>query len=350
MPATLLERALLASRLPQSARGAQGAHADRHRQRAARRCGAAAVTIVSMTREQSVPTVSSADGRAVGRACRARRDARRARNAGRRGSGDAAGRRRDVRRARRDRAQHRAARPAPARLPGDGARSSGVEGHVQLEFDVTAAGVVENVSVVESSDAQFEDAAVEARRAMALLAAHRGRQARGAREGIHTVDPVRSRAATNRRRTRASKREAERGATRISPRSRRGSRSRSTGSPPTICAAPSCSSTRCRRSTARATAELWNFYGYLYTVQGNYDRAIDAYETAVSAFARNGTPRRGAVCAARESLLRAPSIRHGAEDAAAAEPPGRQSRSMSPEADALAQKLNALGVTEETLQ
>src|SRR5688572_24141577 len=35
-------------------------------------------------------------------------------------------------------------------------------GHVQLKFDVTAAGIVENVSVVESSDPQFEDPAVRA--------------------------------------------------------------------------------------------------------------------------------------------------------------------------------------------
>ena len=40
-------------------------------------------------------------------------------------------------------------------------------------------------------------------------------------------------------------------------------------------------------------ADLWSFYGYLFTVQGNYDRAIDAYEKRSPSRARGGQPRSG---------------------------------------------------------
>ena len=39
--------------------------------------------------------------------------------------------------------------------------------------------------------------------------------------------------------------------------------------------------------------DLWGFYGYLFTVQGNYDRAIDAYEKTLATFASRGQPRSG---------------------------------------------------------
>ena len=39
--------------------------------------------------------------------------------------------------------------------------------------------------------------------------------------------------------------------------------------------------------------DVWNFYGYLYTVEGNYARAIDAYETAVAVALRSRFPTSG---------------------------------------------------------
>ena len=115
MPATLLERALLASRLPQSAPARRARLPVIVGSVLLAGAAAAAVTIVSMTREPSAADRILGGGRAVGRACRERADAaRRARGAGRRGARDAAGRRRDVRRARRDGAQRRADRAAPA--------------------------------------------------------------------------------------------------------------------------------------------------------------------------------------------------------------------------------------------
>ena len=61
VPATLLERALLASRAPQSAPARRARMPIVVGSVLLAGAAAAAVTIVSMTREQSVPTVSSAE-------------------------------------------------------------------------------------------------------------------------------------------------------------------------------------------------------------------------------------------------------------------------------------------------
>ncbi len=58
----------------------------------------------------------------------------------------------------------------PPDYPLDALRRQRLGGDVQLKFDVTAAGFVENVSVVKSSDAQFEEPAV---RALSIVALHR---------------------------------------------------------------------------------------------------------------------------------------------------------------------------------
>ena len=173
------------------------------------------------------------------------------------------------------------------------ALAQGVEGHVQLKFDVTAAGVVENVSVVESSDERFEAAASEAIaiwRYLPRIAA--GKRVRS--DGVHTVVrfALGKEPPPDARQSKRSRRPPRRPPAN-SPRCPRGSRSRSTGSRPTTCAVPSCSLTRCKRSTAPSAGDLWNFYGYLYTVQGNYGRAIDAYETAVAVAARADFPTPG---------------------------------------------------------
>ena len=93
---------------------------------------------------------------------------------------------------------------------------------------------------------------------------------------------------------------------------------------------------------------LWNFYGYLYTVEGNYGRAIDAYERSVAIATQPPAPVSGPYVPlanlyfarhqydlALKTLLR-PNLPGG-------------NRLMSPEANALLERLNALGVTEETL-
>ena len=95
-------------------------------------------------------------------------------------------------------------------------------------------------------------------------------------------------------------------------------------------------------------ADLWNFYGYLYTLEGNYSRAIDAYEQAVAVSHRAPFPTSGPIVPlaklyfarhqydmALKTLLRTPA-------------PGGNRR-PNDEATALIEQLRALGVTKETL-
>jgi len=345
MPTTLPQRALLASRAPQSA--------EPRRARMPIVMGsvllagaalAAGVTIVTMTREQSVPLGTAADVEPPAAPAAASATLEPVTRA------DA----------------------APATPPGDGVTSvelvetalsivplvrhnpqyparalaRGVEGQVQVKFDVTAAGVVENVSVVESSDAQFDDATVEAVaqwRYLPRIAAGK----RVASEGVRTMIRFAlegDQTPPNPRRNREAE-EAQREYLVFSA-GLRVALDR--------LAADDLRGAELQLDEVQAVhgatyGQLWNFYGYLFTVQGNYDRAIDSYETAVSAFSRNGTPREAPYVAlanlyfarhqydmALKTLLR-PNLPGG-------------NRVMSPEANALAQKLNALGVTEETLQ
>ena len=60
------------------------------------------------------------------------------------------------------------------------------------------------------------------------------------------------------------------------------SRSRSTVSRPTILRGVELQLDEMQAVYGADRLDLWSFYGYLYTVQGNYGRAIDAYETAVA--------------------------------------------------------------------
>lgn len=97
------------------------------------------------------------------------------------------------------------------------------------------------------------------------------------------------------------------------------------------------------------TGEVWNAYGYVYTLQENYDRAIEAYESAIAAFERGGSQQgrwvelanlyfaRNQYDKALSTLLRP----QRGTDAA--------SRRWSSEAEVLLDKLRELGVTEETL-
>lgn len=343
IPTTLPERALLASRAPQSA--------EARRARMPIVMGsvllagaalAAGVTIVTMTREQSVPLGTAVEPSAAPAAPGATLE--------------------PVTRA----------DAAPATPPGDGVTSvelvetslsiaplvrqnpqypvralqRGEEGHVQVKFDVTAAGVVDNVTVVESSDALFEDAAVEAVaqwRYLPRIAAGK----RVASEDVRTVIRFALEGDQTPPNPRMNREAAE---------AQREYLVFSAGLRVALdrLAADDLRGAELQLDEVQAVhgatyGQLWNFYGYLFTVQGNYDRAIDSYETAVSAFSRNGTPReapyvplanlyfaRHQYDMALKTLLR-PNLPGG-------------NRVTSPEADALAQKLNALGVTEETLQ
>jgi tetratricopeptide (TPR) repeat protein len=104
--------------------------------------------------------------------------------------------------------------------------------------------------------------------------------------------------------------------------------------------------------------DLWNFYGYLYTVQGNYGRAIDAYETAVAISTRAGTAPFGAFLPlanlyfARHQYDLALQTLVAYRDriaAVQAQSPGRPFRPLDDEAVRLYERLQALGVTEAGL-
>jgi tetratricopeptide (TPR) repeat protein len=95
--------------------------------------------------------------------------------------------------------------------------------------------------------------------------------------------------------------------------------------------------------------EVWNAYAYVYTLQGSYDRAIEAYESAIAVFARAGLTQgrwvelanlyfaRNQYDLALNTLLRPQRANGGTE------------RRWSPEAEALLEKLRALGITEESV-
>ena len=232
------------------------------------------------------------------------------------------------------------------------ALEEGLEGHVQVRFDVTAAGVVENLSVVESSDARFEESAMHAVadwRYLPRIAA--GKRVRS--EGIRTV----LRFALGADREPPDGRQAQ-----ARQEALRESLAFSTGLEIALdrLAADDLRGAELQLDEMQALfgadrADLWSFYGYLYTVQGNYDRAIDAYERSVALYLASNTPRAGPWVplanlyfarhqygAALETLLRPQQATNGAA------PPGG-TRRLGGEAEALLERLRALGVTEEAL-
>ena len=344
MPATLLERALLASRLPQSAPARRARMPIVVGSVLLAGAAAAAVTLVSMTREQSVPTVSSAAVEPS--AAPASPGA---------SLGDPV-------------AQVDEARATP---PGDGVTSvelvetgldmvplvrhppkyppealaQGVGGDVQVKFDVTAAGAVENVSVVKSSAERFEAAAAEAVATWRYLPRiTAGRRVRS--EGIHTVvrfaligdepppDPRRDREIDEAiRESAAFSAGLETALDRLAADNLRGAE---------------LQLDEMQALYGSERDDLWNFYGYLYTVQGRYDRAIDAYENAVAIATRSNFPRSGPFVQLANLYFARNQYDMALKTLLRSNLPGGN-RLMSPAADALMQKLNALGVTEETL-
>jgi tetratricopeptide (TPR) repeat protein len=96
-------------------------------------------------------------------------------------------------------------------------------------------------------------------------------------------------------------------------------------------------------------SELWNFYGYLYTVEGNYGRAIDAYETAVAVALRADLPTPAPLVQLANLYFARHQYDMALKTLLRSNRPGGN-RLVTAEADSLIQKLNALGVTEDTLQ
>jgi TonB family protein len=247
----------------------------------------------------------------------------------------------------------------PPDYPPD-ALARGLGGHVQLKFDVTTAGRVENVSVVESSDPIFEESALRAItnwRYLPKIAAGK----RVASSGIHTIlrfepgaakppaTPAQRQAADDA--ASAAQRESAAFSAGLEVALDRFAADDLRGSELQLDEMYALYDNELRRGA------LWNFYGHLYTVGGNYDRAIDAYESAIAAT-------RGGVTAQNQwmSLASLYFARHqydmalrtllNYEDRLAelrVQHPERPRWPTPPEVVAFIERLRALGVTKETL-
>jgi len=234
------------------------------------------------------------------------------------------------------------------------ALADGRDGHVQLRFDITAAGTVENISVVESSDAEFEEPAKTALAEWRYLPRIAGGK-RVRHEGVHTIIRFTLDGYEDRPQPNPRLEEAQRQA-------QREYESYAAGLVTALdrLAADDLRGVELQLDEMQALhgserVDLWNFYGYLYTVEGNYARAIDAYETAVGIALRSPRPASGPYVPlaklyfarhqydmALKTLLRPRQATNGAA------PPGG-TRLLGADADALIERLRALGVTEETL-
>lgn len=170
----------------------------------------------------------------------------------------------------------------------------GLQGDVTLQFDVTATGAVENVSVAGSTDAVFEEAAATALaqwKYLPRIAA--GKRVAAPKQQTVIRFQLDNTPAPAPRQTTPSPEEISREAT-----------FRSSAAAIEVAwervAADDFRGAELQLDEVRALYGLgvggaqeggiWDFYAYLYIVQGNYDRAIDAYETALAAYARGGGP------------------------------------------------------------
>jgi TonB family protein len=233
-----------------------------------------------------------------------------------------------------------------------------LEGYVQLEFDVTAAGVVENISVVESSDAMFEEPAVRALskwRYLPRIVAGKRVAAKDIRTNIRWAAPNDEDPPPDQRQVDAKQEAAIRGLAAFS------------GDLEVALdrlAADDLRGAELQLDQMLAVypaagyfhGDIWSFFGYLFTVQGNYDRAIYAYETGLADYARNGAPPTmgpwvelaNLYFARHQYDLALKALLRPIPPDAGPIPAGKLV--LKSEAMALLQKLQALGVTEETLQ
>jgi len=236
------------------------------------------------------------------------------------------------------------------------ARAANVEGYVILEFTVTSTGEVEDARVVSSTDARLDAGALKS----VVQWKYLPRIVAG------------KRAATENVRTRITFQNAP-----TPPQTpalaaiQRANQPAGPGLPLDSTAFAASMETAWQRVIAddlrgaelaldefRATyalppftqGEVWNAYAYLYTLQGNYDRAIDAYESAITVLAGTGMTTQGRWVElanlyfarnqydlALNTLLRPQRASNSGE------------RRYTPEAQALIDKLRALGITEETV-
>jgi TonB family protein len=183
------------------------------------------------------------------------------------------------------------------------ALEEGLEGHVQVRFAVTAAGTVENLTVVESSDAQFEAPAmstVSAWRYLPRIVA--GKRVRT--DGIHTV--IRFALGGDRRPPSSKEQQTQQEALRELRRFSNG-----------VEVAVDRLAADDLRGAELQLDEMQAMYGSDRIDLWRKRRPVLGDERA----------RGGTVGAAREPLLRASSIRSGAADAAA--PARRDNRGSS---------------------
>jgi TonB family protein len=228
-----------------------------------------------------------------------------------------------------------------------------LEGSVQLKFDVTAAGVVENITVVESTEAQFEGVAIRALstwRYLPRIVAGRRVAATDVRTVMRFAPGPEGQPAPDEQQL-AAKREA----------AQRELLAFSNGLEVALdrLAADDFRGVELQLDEMQAIygadrADLWNVYGYLYTVQGNYDRAIDAYERSAAIYLASPSPGSGPwvplahlYYARHQYDVALKTLRRPQLALNGAGPPG--GRRPSTEADALIERLRALGVTEESL-
>jgi TonB family protein len=184
-------------------------------------------------------------------------------------------------------------RPAPV-YPTE-ALKRGLEGSVTLRFDVTATGVVENVSVVDSTDSVFEDAALAAVAQWKYLP----RLAEGKRVPSSNVQTVIRFALARPGAPEPPKPTPTPSDAYLKADFRAFSAAMEMAMDRTV--ADDFRGAELTLDELRARYELdgfqegnvWDFYAYLYLVQGYYDRAIDAYETGIAAYARAGVRSQG---------------------------------------------------------
>jgi TonB family protein len=230
----------------------------------------------------------------------------------------------------------------------------GLQGDVTLQFDVTGTGAVENVSVLASTDAVFEEAAATALaqwKYLPRIAA--SKRVVTPRQQTVIRFQLDNTPASAPRQTTPSPEEISREA------NFRGAAAAIEVAWERV-AADDFRGAELQLDEARALYKvdgfqeggIWDFYAYLYTVQGNYDRAIDAYETGIAAYARGAVPSQGSWLPlanlyyarhqydlALRTLLRYKDRIKGTPGA----------RGGNPLADEFIARLAALGVTEATL-
>jgi protein TonB len=231
-------------------------------------------------------------------------------------------------------------RAAPVYPPD--ALKEGLDGHVRVKFDVSATGAVENISVLESSDARFEEPAVRAVSEWRFLP----RIAAGTRVGSSDIRTI-IRFVLNKEEPLTAPTPAEDEAVEAQVRDWTAFNEHLAVAMDRL-AADNLRGVELQLDEMQAIygadrADLWTFYGYLYTVQGNYGRAIDAYERSVALYTR-ANQARSAPSVALANLYFA---RHQYDLAVKAllQPnlPGGNNL-MNPDGAALAEKLEALGI------